>query len=233
MKRVVAFVVGALIAISASAKTNDTGRRKMLEEGKTWTYYYHKVCQDTSFETGLGPLPCINVWPVEYELKGDTMINDRQYMKMYRYDMNANITEYFGAFREDDEGRVYMYSDYDKKDQKMIDFSLDFDETYITPPDTILTETIKPNGKSFRRYRYIGKSPDGKSMYDLVNGPEENVVKEINRATAMGAKNAQQLFMQMWIFIHGAGCMAVTGDYDLDEATSVYMLESSYKAFCT
>ena len=70
------------------------------------------------------------------------MINDRQYMKMYRYDMNANITEYFGAFREDDEGRVYMYSDYYKKDQKMIDFSLDFDETYITPPDTILTETI-------------------------------------------------------------------------------------------
>lgn len=166
MKRVVAFVVGALIAISASAKTNDTGRRKMLEEGKTWTYYYHNVCQDTSSETGLGPLPCINVWPVEYELKGDTMINDRQYMKMYRYDMNANITEYFGAFREDDEGRVYMYSDYDKKDQKMIDFSLDFDETYITPPDTILTETIKPNGKSFRRYRYIGKSPDG-NTYDM------------------------------------------------------------------
>ena len=47
----------------------------------------------------------------------------------------------------------------------------------------------------------------------------------------MGAKNAQQLFMQMWIFIHGAGCMAVTGDYDLDEAASVEMLESAYKAF--
>jgi hypothetical protein len=37
--------------------------------------------------------------------------------------------------------------------------------------------------------------------------------------------------MQMWIFIHGAGCMAVTGDYDLDEAASVGMLESAYKAF--
>jgi AcrR family transcriptional regulator len=72
---------------------------------------------------------------------------------------------------------------------------------------------------------------DNRSMYDLVNGPEENVVKEINRATANGATNAQQLFMQMWIFIHGAGCMAVTGDYDLDDATSVSMLESVYKAF--
>ena len=68
-------------------------------------------------------------------------------------------------------------------------------------------------------------------MYDLVNGTEENVVKEINRATVAGAANAQQLFMQMWIFIHGAGCMAVTGDYDLDEATSVNMLESAYRSF--
>ena len=76
-----------------------------------------------------------------------------------------------------------------------------------------------------------GQGSDGKSMYDLVNGTDENVVKEINRATAAGAKNAQQLFMQMWIFIHGAGCMAVTGDYDLDEATSVNMLESVYRSF--
>ena len=68
-------------------------------------------------------------------------------------------------------------------------------------------------------------------MYDLVNGSNENVVNEIARANALGASNAQQLFMQMWIFIHGAGCMAVTGDYDLDENASVEMLESAYKAF--
>ena len=76
-----------------------------------------------------------------------------------------------------------------------------------------------------------GQTPDGKSMYDLVNGNSENVVKEINKAQAKGVSNAQQLFMQMWIFIHGAGCMAVTGDYDLDEAASVAMLESAYTAF--
>jgi hypothetical protein len=68
-------------------------------------------------------------------------------------------------------------------------------------------------------------------MYDLVNGAGENVVKEINKAAAKGVGNAQQLFMQMWIFIHGAGCMAVTGDFDLDEQASVEMLESAYKAF--
>ena len=72
---------------------------------------------------------------------------------------------------------------------------------------------------------------DSMSMYDLVNGNSENVVKEINRARANGALDAQQLFMQMWIFIHGAGCMAVTGDYDLDEDASVGMLQSAYRAF--
>lgn len=83
----------------------------------------------------------------------------------------------------------------------------------------------------FRLLFISEQGPDSVSMYDLVNGAGENVVKEINKAQAKGAKNAQQLFMQMWIFIHGAGCMAVTGDYDLDEAASVSMLESAYKAF--
>jgi len=70
-----------------------------------------------------------------------------------------------------------------------------------------------------------------KSMYDLVNGQNENVVKEINKATAKGAKDPSRLFMQMWIFIHGAACMAVTGDYDLDENASVSLLESAYMKF--
>ncbi len=83
----------------------------------------------------------------------------------------------------------------------------------------------------FRLLFISEKDKDTKSMYDLVNGSTENVVSEIAKAQKMGVQNAQQLFMQMWIFIHGAGCMAVTGDYDLDDAASVAMLESAYKAF--
>ena len=83
----------------------------------------------------------------------------------------------------------------------------------------------------FRLLFISQKGPDTKSMYDLVNGRDENVVKEISKAAAKGVGDAQQLFMQMWVFIHGAGCMAVTGDYDLDENASVGMLESAYKSF--
>ena len=83
----------------------------------------------------------------------------------------------------------------------------------------------------FRLLFISEQGPESKTMYDLVNGQNENIVHEISRAQAKGAKDAQQLFMQMWIFIHGAGCMAVTGDFDLDEQASVGMLESAYKAF--
>ncbi len=83
----------------------------------------------------------------------------------------------------------------------------------------------------FRLLFITQQGEDSKSMYDLVNGSRENVMKEINRAVSLGARDAQQLFMQMWIFIHGAGCMAVTGDYDLDQQASVKMLESAYKSF--
>nr|WP_297704720.1 TetR/AcrR family transcriptional regulator [uncultured Butyrivibrio sp.] len=83
----------------------------------------------------------------------------------------------------------------------------------------------------FRLLFITQQDGDSRSMYDLVNGSNENVVKEVNKAAAKGVPNAQQLFMQMWVFIHGAGCMAVTGDYDLDEVSSVALLESAYKAF--
>ncbi|MBE5842938.1 MAG: TetR/AcrR family transcriptional regulator [Butyrivibrio sp.] len=72
---------------------------------------------------------------------------------------------------------------------------------------------------------------DNKSMYDIVNGSDENIVREVSRAREAGVADAEQLFMKMWIFIHGAGCMAVTGDYDLDEDDSVAMLESAFEAF--
>ena len=70
-----------------------------------------------------------------------------------------------------------------------------------------------------------------KSMYDLVNGDGDHIVAEINKASEMGAQNVQHLFMQMWIFIHGAACMAVSGDYDLADEDTISLLTAAYHAF--
>lgn len=37
--------------------------------------------------------------------------------------------------------------------------------------------------------------------------------------------------MKMWIFIHGAACMSLTGDYDLTDLQIMQLLEHSYYAF--
>jgi len=78
---------------------------------------------------------------------------------------------------------------------------------------------------------FISDVENKKSMYELLNGEAGNVVYEINLATAMGCPNAGELFMKMWIFIHGAACMTLTGDYDLSDVETLELLERSYEAF--
>jgi len=71
----------------------------------------------------------------------------------------------------------------------------------------------------------------GKTLYDLINGETGAVSKEISKAKAAGCRDAGDLFMKMWMVIHGAACMGLTGDYDLGESETKRLLEDSYKAF--
>lgn len=167
MKKVIALAVVALMAINVNAAPE----RKMLEEGKRWVYVYHHF-EDSESQHGGDYKE--TTWLSNYYLKGDTVIDGRQYMKMYRDDERYNKEKYYGAFREDEEGRVYLYSEYDKKDLKMIDFGLDFDEPGIASPDTIIVEKIKVSGKLLRRYRYMNINPDG-SMSDMGSPAVEGI----------------------------------------------------------
>ncbi len=75
------------------------------------------------------------------------------------------------------------------------------------------------------------KSACRKSMYELLNGDSGNVVYEINLAHAGGCSDPGGLFMKMWLFIHGAACMTLTGDYDLSDTETLALLEDIYTAF--
>lgn len=78
---------------------------------------------------------------------------------------------------------------------------------------------------------FMAENRHGKSLYDLLNGENGTVVREINNAKFYGCKDPGGMFMRMWIFIHGSACMSLTGDYDLQEEETVKLLEESYKAF--
>ncbi|MBR4528946.1 MAG: WHG domain-containing protein, partial [Lachnospiraceae bacterium] len=85
------------------------------------------------------------------------------------------------------------------------------------------------------RLLFLSEKSEGeeetKSMYDLVNGEGGHIAAELTKAGDMGAQNVQHLFMQMWIFIHGAACMAVSGDYDLADEDTVSLLTAAYHSF--
>jgi len=69
----------------------------------------------------------------------------------------------------------------------------------------------------------------GKSLYELLNGSTGAFMKELSRARALGVKDPGELFMKMWIFIHGAAGMAITGDYDLPESETIRLLRETYE----
>ena len=144
-----------LTALSVSA----ADRRPMLEEGKTWWYTYHHF-EDVDYENPHET----STWPVAYTLRGDTVIDGWRYLRMYRQGNGTN--SYYGAFREDEEGRVWQY-DYlgDKKDFLLFDVSLHFGDN-LFPEATPIEETIQVNRQLFRRFRYQNVRPDG-SLYTL------------------------------------------------------------------
>lgn len=167
MKKYVLFLIAAVFSLTANA---DVPERKMLEQGKEWTYAYHHFewigdpdSEDYHYEE--------DVWRSWYWLDGDTVIDGRQYMKMYRSDEQEFKKYYFGAFREDEEGRVYMYNyQGDKKDFLILDFNMQYDEEGL-PEFTRYAETIKEDGQLFRRHRYQHVNPGGKA-YDIAVGVE-------------------------------------------------------------
>lgn len=80
------------------------------------------------------------------------------------------------------------------------------------------------------RLLFLSENRYGKSFYEVLNG-NQAVMKEVTKATQAGCADPQQLFMKMWIFIHGSACMALTGDYDLGERETEQLLVESYGAF--
>ena len=105
MKKTILLLMAAVWYMTASA---EVPQRKMLEQGKAWAYLYHHF-EEREIPGADGSHYDHSMWMVYYQLEGDTIIDGRQYMKMYRQDERNREVKYFGAFREDEEGRVYVY----------------------------------------------------------------------------------------------------------------------------
>ena len=81
------------------------------------------------------------------------------------------------------------------------------------------------------RVLFLTSDRQGKQLYELLNGNTDAIKTELIRARNAGCKDPGDLFMKMWIFIHGAACMSITGDYYLDGVQTQKLLENAYRSF--
>lgn len=81
------------------------------------------------------------------------------------------------------------------------------------------------------RLLFLSDVRGGRSLYGLLNGKNGKVIAEINKVKELGGKNGSEVFMKMWIFIHGSACMSVTKDYDLSIEETTALLQDTYRAF--
>lgn len=85
--------------------------------------------------------------------------------------------------------------------------------------------------KNLFKMLFLQTDRHSKSFYEIVNGKGGYVMKEIAKAKEDGCKDPSGMFARMWILIHGAACMTITGDYDMSEAETALMLQDVYAAF--
>ena len=154
MKKTLLFLFAAVCWTVAGAAPE----RKMLEDGKMWVYtLYHVELLETPNAEGKDE-EC-STWMSYYQINGDTVIEDRQYMKVYRWDDRNYAKKYYAALREDEEGQVYWYNyDLDKKDLLLIDLTMNYNRHRDIK---VIPEAIEVSGQKFRRYRYEYTNSDG------------------------------------------------------------------------
>ncbi|MBO7578047.1 MAG: serpin family protein [Prevotella sp.] len=177
MKRYMSILctIALFSAISINAIAEDNTRIPMLEQGKAWTYILHHFDYD-------GERYKETTTAVFYQLEGDTVINGRQYMKMYRRINKINSKSYYGAFREDEEGRVWQY-DYwgDQKDFMICDITCEDYPNYIFDPDKetkTVSDILYVKGKKFHRYmrgEFIGVEGVGFEWKGLIYHLEDDL----------------------------------------------------------
>lgn len=73
---------------------------------------------------------------------------------------------------------------------------------------------------------------DNNTMYDLINGAQNGfVIKELRRIKNLDMNKAGEIFMKIFIFMHGMACMAICGELDLSKEEILPTLEETIQSF--
>ena len=79
---------------------------------------------------------------------------------------------------------------------------------------------------------FLTRHDDENTMYDLINGGENGfVIKQLRRIKNLDMNKAGDIFMKVFIFMHGMACMAICGELDLSREEVLPTLTEAVKGF--
>ena len=135
--------------------------------------------------------------------------------------------------------RVYSTMDelYDEVYGMAVDYFADFyanyEKTSTVPFVNLGMAYIDFASKETELFKvlFLKDKRNDASLFGILNGKTQALHAEINKAKESGAKDPSNVFIKMWIFIHGAASMMTTGDYDLPMKETEKMLEDTFNSF--
>lgn len=79
---------------------------------------------------------------------------------------------------------------------------------------------------------FLTRHDDENTMYDLINGGENGfVIKQLRKIKNLDMNKAGDIFMKVFIFMHGMACMAICGELDLSKEEVLPTLTDAVKGF--
>ena len=129
--------------------------KPMLVQRKTWQYTRHhfEEKEEPTGERYPEDFYDESTSEVSYTVQGDTVIDGRDYVKMYRSEGRGG-SKYYGAFREDGQGRVWQYDLMgDKRDFMLCDVTCG---SYPGTKEMAIADVISISGQLLHRYNWHG-----------------------------------------------------------------------------
>ncbi len=113
-------------------------------------------------------------------------------------------------------------------------FCLDFEQTNDTPFVDLGLCYITFAKKELNLFKLLFLTPhdDNNTMYDLINGAQNAfVIKQLRRINNLDMNKAGDIFMKVFIFMHGMACMAICGELDLTTEEILPTLKETIEGF--
>ena len=114
------------------------------------------------------------------------------------------------------------------------DFCLDFPDGCDTPFVDLGLCYISFAKQELNLFKllFLTAHDENNTMYDLINGAENGfVIKQLRRIKNLDMNKAGDIFMKVFIFMHGMACMAICGELDMTTEEILPTLKETIEGF--